>query len=234
MTSNNRPQIRVDNRHMREISEDAWSVLVGANDPPEVFQRGRLMMDIILDDNGDPRLRTLRKPAVKGRLDRIADFVRVEDGALQPARPPADVVTDMMVAKILPLPLIRGISRAPMFSPAGVLATTSGYQQETGYFYHPQKGLRIPDVPQRPNPADVLMAKIIILDDLLSDFPFVGDADIAHALSIMLLPFVRPMIDGPTPLNLIESPLPGTGKDLLAEVLTYPALARIHRRRGSG
>ena len=43
----------------------------------------------------------------------------------------------------------------------------------------------------------------------------------------MILPFVRPMINGPTPLHLIDSPTPGTGKGLLGIVCSYPALGHI-------
>ena len=34
------------------------------------------------------------------------------------------------------------------------------------------------------------------------------------------------LIDGPTPLHLIEKPSPGTGAGLLADMLTYPFLGR--------
>lgn len=40
----------------------------------------------------------------------------------------------------------------------------------------------------------------------------------------MLNPFVRDLIDGPTPLHLIEAPVAGTGKGLLASIAMLPAL----------
>ena len=48
----------------------------------------------------------------------------------------------------------------------------------------------------------------------------------AHALALFLLPFARDLIDGSTPNHLIESPTPGTGKDLLTEACLRPALGR--------
>ena len=48
-------------------------------------------------------------------------------------------------------------------------------------------------------------------------------------LAALLLPFVRRMVHGPTPLHLIESPSPGTGKSLLAKVISKIALARRDR-----
>ena len=54
----------------------------------------------------------------------------------------------------------------------------------------------------------------------MCDFPFVSDADRAGFLSMLLTAFVRPMIDGPTPLFGLDAPAPGTGKGLLAEVFS--------------
>ncbi len=60
----------------------------------------------------------------------------------------------------------------------------------------------------------------------MGDFPFVGDAEKAHAVAAAVGPFVRDMIDGPTPLHSFEAPTPGTGKTLLVDLLTHPALGR--------
>jgi putative DNA primase/helicase len=64
----------------------------------------------------------------------------------------------------------------------------------------------VPDVPNEPSEADLVRARALILDDLLCDFPFVSDANRAHAVARFLLPFVRELISGPTPLHLIEAP----------------------------
>ena len=61
---------------------------------------------------------------------------------------------------------------------------------------------------------------------MIADFPFVDEADQAHATSMMLQPFARDLIAGPTPLHLIEKPEPGTGATLLATAALYPALGR--------
>lgn len=72
-----------------------------------------------------------------------------------------------------------------------------------------------------------------LVQDLLADpkpplpkLNRLGEADRAHALALSLLPLVRELIVGPTPLHLISKPAPGTGGTLLAEVLLYPALGR--------
>src|SRR5262249_7363276 len=57
-------------------------------------------------------------------------------------------------------------------------------------------------------------------------FPFVSESEKAHAVATALAPFVRDLIDGPTPLYSVEAPSAGTGKTLLVELLTLPALGR--------
>jgi hypothetical protein len=61
------------------------------------------------------------------------------------------------------------------------------------------------------------------VNQLLGDFPFVSDAEVAHAVAMLLQPFVRDMISGPTPLYLVEAPTPGTGKGLLVQACCWPA-----------
>ena len=88
------------------------------------------------------------------------------------------------------------------------------------------KGLNLPEIPDQPNYEDVARARHLLVDDLLVDFPFVSDADWAHAVVALLLAFCRLLIDGPTPLHMVESPTPGSGKGLLVDVLTIPAAGR--------
>jgi hypothetical protein len=45
-------------------------------------------------------------------------------------------------------------------------------------------------------------------------------------VAALVAPFARDLIDGPTPLHEVEAPSPGTGKTLLVDLLTYPALGR--------
>jgi hypothetical protein len=81
----------------------------------------------------------------------------------------------------------------------------------------------------RPLPAtltaeDVTEARSLLLDELLPDFPFATEADRVNAVRLLLLPFVREMISGPTPLHLIEASTAGSGKSLLASSLLSPGI----------
>ena len=91
-------------------------------------------------------------------------------------------------------------------------------------YYAPQPSFNPPRVKDCLSKQDIEEARARILEELLGDFPFTGESERAHAVALLLLPFVRLLIAGPTPLHLIDKPSPGTGAGLLADVLCYPAL----------
>lgn len=225
-TNQKLPEIMVTERHMRDIVADAWRVVDEVNDPVWLFQRGRLMTDIVFDDSGSPVVRPMNAKMVKGLLDRTANFVKEDNEGKHPARPPQDVVGDMMSSAEFPLPVLRGIADTPVFAPSGTVVSESGYDAETGLYLYLRKIPKISAVPERPSREEIDQARSWLIDELLGDFPFVEQADLAHAVAIVLLPFVRLMIDGPTPLHMIESPTPGTGKSLLAETVCLPGLGK--------
>src|SRR2546425_1059933 len=84
----------------------------------------------------------------------------------------------------------------------------------------------MPAISNNPLDTEVRNARDLLLIELLGDFPVDREASRANALAEMLLAFVREMIDGPTPLHLIDAPAPGTGKGLLADVVSIPATGR--------
>jgi len=86
--------------------------------------------------------------------------------------------------------------------------------------------MTIEPIPDRPTRADLEQAKDLILSQLLGDFPFTNEAERAHAVALILLPFIRGLIDGPTPLHLIEKPSPGTGASLLIDIVSYVTTGR--------
>ena len=74
-------------------------------------------------------------------------------------------------------------------------------------------------VPVRPSAEEIAGARNLLCEDLLGDFPFVGPAELAHVVALLLLGFLRGMIDGPTPLHLIEKPTPGSGATLMVDAI---------------
>jgi putative DNA primase/helicase len=114
----------------------------------------------------------------------------------------------------------------PVFPPDGTLQTTPGYHAVSRTYFSPPPGFVLPPVSDHPSPAELKRATQMILDEVLHDFPFVADADRAHAVGLTLQPVCRDLIEGPTPLYVIEAPIEGSGKGLLAEVCLMPAMGR--------
>jgi len=128
-------------------------------------------------------------------------------------------VADILATPEPPLPQLDRIVAAPVFAADGRLQTVPGYHRDSRTFYAPAPGFLLPPIAPDPDAQDVTRAKDLIFNELLADFPFAGPADEAHAAALLLLPFARDLIAGPTPLHSVESPVPGSGKDLLLDNL---------------
>ena len=220
------PPILITDRHLREIANEAWNALQAANEPPSIFQHGGSLVDLRIDPKGTPNIRTINGPALKGILDRTSDFIKATKRGLKPARPPNDIVDDLLNTKDIPLPVLDGIINAPIFSAEGELNTSVGYQPQTLRYFHPNGSFQLRTVPDNPSPDQIAEAREMLLIELMGDFAFVSVADRTNALAAVVLPFARKLVDGPTPLHLIEAPSPASGKSLLANVIGIVATGR--------
>jgi hypothetical protein len=122
--------------------------------------------------------------------------------------------------------VLRRIVEVTVFAPDGSLQTAPGYHAGSRTYYAPHHGFTLSLVPERPTAQDIHLTCNLILKEVLADFPFTADAECTHAVSLFLLPFCRDLIDGPTPLHLIEAPCEESGKGLPADVCLQPAIGR--------
>lgn len=181
-----------------------------------VFQRsGKLVVvtrearhdgDIIRAD-GAPTIREL-VPA------RLREIIRTTAGP-RDAPLAAEVLARGEWAGIRPLDAIVSF---PVMRRDGSLLLTSGYDAATRTLAEIPRGLV--DVPGAPTRADARTA-LALLTDLVSDFPFAGEAQRAAWLAMLLTVPARPAIDGPTPLGLLEATQRGSGKTLLADAISW-------------
>jgi putative DNA primase/helicase len=218
------PEINVTALNLAKVSNQAWKALRAANNPPFIFRYGNGLVQIDLDADGRPLIKPVDEDRMRFILARVAYWYKVTRDGPKDTLPPLAVVRDLLTNPNPLLPILERIVEAPVFSPDGVLHVAPGYNAASRCYYRPAKGLYVRPVSPRPSKANVASALALIRDELLRDFPFVTDAERAHAIGLLLLPFVRQLIDGPTPLHLVEKPTPGTGGSLLADVLTYPFL----------
>ena len=117
------------------------------------------------------------------------------------------------------VPRLDSIISVPAFTRDGRLLVTEGYHEEHRVYLDLNGLSPLKTVQAQPSDREVDQARTLILNELLGDFPFVGSADRAHAVAALVHPFVRLLIEGPTPAHLIEAPTAGCGKGLLAEVI---------------
>ena len=110
----------------------------------------------------------------------------------------------------------------------GSIHDSPGFNRESGCFYAPEPKLGQIEIPEHPTDEDVERARRLVLDDIMGGFPLKGANDAAAekaaCVALFLGPFVRSLIDGPTPIHLFDAVRPGEGKTLLPEALAIAAL----------
>lgn len=212
-----KPEIRTNARPGGDIHDDAIKALVKANDPPTVFVRGGELVSISADERDILKIEALGVGGVRNKLTNAARWVsvRTKDKETETTTLPycpKDVVEHFLAERTWPnIPPIVAITRAPVLAPSLHLSMEPGYCQESRFYVATHE-------PWPTWSGSAEDAVCYIFEDFLVDFPFKTDADRAHALALLILPIVRPAIDGQTPLHLIDAPSPGSGKSLLARV----------------
>jgi hypothetical protein len=236
-----RPKINVgDSRDEQQVVAETVAAILRMNDPPTIFQRSGWVVGL-RGEAGNVAISEFDKERMLWHLRRTIRAVKFskpktpEDKARakqqghprfveNPAHTPGWLASDLLAVPPDSLPPLTSVVTAPVFVGTGDLVTTPGYHAGARLFYAPPPGFTVSDIPLRPHPDDVAAAKELLFDTWLGEFHFEKPRDKAHAAALLFLPFVRPMIRGPTPLHITEAAREGTGKSLLAELLTIPAL----------
>ena len=217
--------IRVNNRHLRDVTSDALAALVERNNPPEVFVRSGALVRVREDENGVPQIQVMEDSHARGRLARVADFVRITDNGETKVNPPEVVVKDLQALGGWGLPALEAVVESPILRPDGTIFDTPGYDSRTRLFYKPVKGFELPKIPEKPERSDIEQA-IRLVDEAIGEFPYEDASSAANTLGLILTPLVRQAVDGPVPMALIDKPQAGTGGSLLAETVALIASGR--------
>jgi hypothetical protein len=208
------------------MTEESWAAITAANTGPSLFQRSTEGTRLERDDDGFLMTKALTENRLRRELARVATFkARTDDGGLKDVHPPMSVVQNMLADPQLPLPVLDRIVEVPTFASTGRLRTEPGYDPDGRTFYMPPADLVVPPVPEQPT-ADEIQAAVELIREVFQEFAVVGEADTAHAIGLMLQPFMRDLIRGPVPNHIFDAPAPGTGKTLMARAALLPALGR--------
>jgi len=230
--------IDVSTDELPKRNAECWRAIEEQNNPPSLFLHGDGMVRVRYDYHDDALIADpLDTKILRHELSQWADWekttVNPKTGVPKTVetRPPTTLVEDILCSRVLPLPRLHRVVSVPVFASDGKLLTTPGYNASSGVIYAPPRGYKSLPVPDQITTSDLKRAKALI-EEVLTDFPFsvneAGDsADHDNAIALFLLPFARDLIDGSTPLHLIEASMPGSGKGLLASALLYPGMGKI-------
>ena len=215
------PDIVVNGRDLKDVTEDTLRALYLHNNPPRMFIRAGGLVRIETDETGIPKISSMNKDAVRGRASCAAHYIRImKDQTQTTVYPPIDVIYDIMALGEWPFPSISGVIEAPAIRPDGTIITQPGYDEATGVYYAPTKGFQdVPfSVPDEPTQEDIKAAKMTIAE-IICDFPYVDDASRINSIATMITPVVRDLIKGNVPMALFNKPQPGTGASLLTDII---------------
>ena len=223
------PSIVVNDRPLRNVGDEALAALQVHNKPPKLFARGGKIIRLASDENDAPIIQEADESVVRYHLTRAANFVKEyqrKNGVERiEVSPPRDAVQDVMSVADLPFPPLIGVPRTPFFRPDGTIVALRGYDPATRLYHEPSfaagDNSRI-EVAEEPADED-LQGAVEIVDEAVSDFPYVDKASAANTLALLLTPIMRNVTPGPVPLSVIDKPTPGTGGSLLAEVVALLA-----------
>lgn len=194
----------------------------------QLFSHGDILVRVREFDNGRTIWEPLRVPEMRHALVTAAEVMQKgKEGAPPRAVTPSKaLVENILASPDRNFPPLDAIVTTPVIVPDGSVVDTPGYHERHRLYLAPTPGFVMEPVPEKPTEEDVQNAVRLLRDELLGDFPFCGDADRATALAMPITPIVRPMIEGPVPLILLDAPVRGSGKSLLAETVALIATGR--------
>lgn len=220
------PTVLVNNRELRDVSRDVLAALQAGNHPPILFVRGGRLVHVVSDENGTHSIAQVTEAALRGRMTRCADFRRGwknrnGEKTLCSTNPPIDVVRDVMALTAIDwkFPPLEGLAASPILRPDGTILTEPGYDPATQVVYAPPTGFSLPRIADDPSTEDILDS-VALIDEVLEGFPFTDWASRANAIAMLITPLIRRAVQGNVPIALVDAPQAGTGKSLLAEVVS--------------
>jgi len=212
-----KPTIRVMAGEIHRVADAAERELAQGGGH---YQRGGLIVTVATDPGTHETrvqevsqlalVRALAGAATWERFDaRIGDWVRID--------PPARHAGVLFDSSSYPhLPVLNGLARQPYLRPDGTLMTSAGYDPATGMFgVFDAREFSVPVNPTR----EQALAALSLLKELLAEFSFSGESDLAAALAAMLTAAIRPSLPL-APMFHARAHMVGSGKSYLCELFT--------------
>lgn len=180
--------------------------------------------------NGPAEIRPVTAPVLAAKLQYMYDCYKVVDIKGADGKKTGETAE---VAALFPVEAARravdapealdglraltGLTGTPMVRSDGSVLGEPGYDVQSGYLFLPGVGVDVPAVPDKPTPADVEAARVLLLG-MVADFPFATVDDRANYLGLLLTPLLRQVAPPSYKMFGIGAHQPASGKSLLAEL----------------
>lgn len=214
------PQIQVNGIELRDTTAASIDALARCG---SVFVRSGELARVRIDERNRAGIESIGESALRGRMARAANYYSRKysdkNGWTETVvAPPIDVVRDVMTVGDWPFAPLDGVIEAPSIRPDGSILNQPGYDPATRLFLVMSPGLELPNIPDAPGREEV-DAALELLSEIFIDMPFEDQASRANALAALLTPIARPMINGPVPMSIFDSPQQSNGKTLAAQLV---------------
>jgi len=159
-------------------------------------------------------------------LSTVAEFRRWNGKTTVRIDPPPKIVDILLLREGLwRLPQVVGVITSPTLRPDGTVITEAGYDPETQLYHLKDPNLMMPSMPDKPTKADA-KAALVLINELLDEFPFEAKLDRAVALSGILTLVNRGMFNV-VPAHAWSASTAGTGKSYLLDVTVTIATGQL-------
>ena len=213
----------INNQQLRTKAAALWAGVHTNNHPRRLFSFNRQIARIKEDE---AKVEILDMNSARYEFSRLVNWMQETKNEWGThVDPSQNVIGDALSTHKPPLPELTQVVSIPIVTSEGRLITAPGYDAESGVFYAAESAC-LPQINSAATKQDALDALKWIEEEVLVDFPFADEASKAAAISIAILPFVRQLIHGQTPLYLLEKPAAGTGATTLGLALCYPFIGK--------
>ena len=224
------PEVKLEPAQLPQIVDRAEQILCSCKSG--VYQRGGLLVTI----GSIPATKTGERPLIYRKqettvvknIDHIflaekLTQLAVWERGKKPVDCPDKVAKTLMARASWKIPILTGIITAPTIRSDGSILDKEGYDEATGLFFK-TNGVKFGIVPENPSKEDA-EAALMLLEDLLKDFPFENKESRSVAVSAIITALARRAI--PTaPMHCFSAPKMGSGKSLLADIAALIATGR--------
>jgi putative DNA primase/helicase len=226
------PLIRIRAGQLAGIADDAEAHLIAAGVP--FYRRGNRLVRPVIDtvpasdgrETGTPRLAVIDDVYMRLTLARHIRWKKFDARARDwlPADPSKDIAATINARYgDWRFPPVTGIIGTQTMRRDGSLLLEPGYDAVTGLILVDPPAL--PEMVAEPTYDDALDA-LILLKELLAEFPFSGPGSLAVALSALITPVVRASLDA-APMHATTAPQAGSGKSYVFDVSSAISLGQL-------